>query len=350
MDLKLQGKSALVTGGSRAWAPRSRPSSATRERASLFLLGTRPRLRLQPRACALRPSERLPSRPTPPASERRVRCERGGRAAGGVDILVNGAAKAAGGPPTSFLDLDDDDLRSEMETKVLGYLRCVRAVAPQMIERGWGRIINISGLAARRTGSVFGSVRNVSVAAMSKNLADELGPKGVNVTVVHPWVTETEGVKGMIRAGAAAVGSPRRSSRRSRRRRQHWPDRPALRGRPRGHVPCLATQCRHQRRWGLGRWRPGRADLLLTRASAEPSPARVGPMQTVVNALPRQRSRDGSGGRCMAERARPRPADSGGGRPPGATTSRTAALVLHADRSWRALLPPAASTGSSATR
>jgi NAD(P)-dependent dehydrogenase (short-subunit alcohol dehydrogenase family) len=93
-----------------------------------------------------------------------------------------------------------------METKVLGYLRCVRAVAPEMTERGWGRIINISGLAVRRTGSLFGSVRNVSVAAMSKNLADELGPKGVNVTTVNPWITETEGVRGIIRGGAAARG------------------------------------------------------------------------------------------------------------------------------------------------
>ncbi|MGH3642821.1 MAG: SDR family NAD(P)-dependent oxidoreductase [Mycobacterium sp.] len=125
---------------------------------------------------------------------------------GGVDILVNSAAKAAGGPPTGLVDLDDDELRSEIETKVLGYLRCAKAVAPQMIERGWGRIINISGLNARRTGSVFGSIRNVAVAAMSKNLADELGPQGINVTVVHPWLTETEGVQNIIRNGAAAKG------------------------------------------------------------------------------------------------------------------------------------------------
>jgi NAD(P)-dependent dehydrogenase (short-subunit alcohol dehydrogenase family) len=125
---------------------------------------------------------------------------------GGIDILVNGAAKAAGGPPTAYTDLDDDVLRAEMETKVLGYLRCIRAVAPQMVEQGWGRIINIAGLAARRSGSVFGAIRNVSVAAMTKNLADELGPHGVNVTVVHPWVTETAGVKAMIKAGAEARG------------------------------------------------------------------------------------------------------------------------------------------------
>nr|WP_246306195.1 SDR family NAD(P)-dependent oxidoreductase [Allobranchiibius huperziae] len=125
---------------------------------------------------------------------------------GGVDILVNAAAKAAGGPPTGFQDLDDDALRTEMETKVLGYLRCARAVAPQMIDRGWGRVINISGLNLRRTGSMFGAIRNVSVVAMSKNLADELGPHGVNVTVVHPGLTLTDGVHEMIRAGASDRG------------------------------------------------------------------------------------------------------------------------------------------------
>jgi NAD(P)-dependent dehydrogenase (short-subunit alcohol dehydrogenase family) len=94
----------------------------------------------------------------------------------------------------------------EVETKVLGYLRCARAVAPYMIDRGWGRIVNISGLAARQAGSTAGSIRNVAVAAMTKNLADELGPAGVNVTVVHPGMTVTERTPGMIARNAAALG------------------------------------------------------------------------------------------------------------------------------------------------
>ena len=126
---------------------------------------------------------------------------------GGVDILVNAAATPwSAGKPSDFASTTDDVVRGELEIKVLGYLRTARAVAPHLVEQGWGRIINISGLNARRTGSVFGSIRNVSVAAMSKNLADELGPQGTNVTVVHPWLTETEGIQNMIRNGAAAKG------------------------------------------------------------------------------------------------------------------------------------------------
>jgi NAD(P)-dependent dehydrogenase (short-subunit alcohol dehydrogenase family) len=105
---------------------------------------------------------------------------------GQVDILVNCAAEANSGP------MGDDELEAQINVKVAGALRCARAFAPQMAQRGWGRIVNVSGLAARRSGSVVGSVRNVALAAMTKNLADEYGRDGVNVTVVHPGMTITE--------------------------------------------------------------------------------------------------------------------------------------------------------------
>jgi NAD(P)-dependent dehydrogenase (short-subunit alcohol dehydrogenase family) len=121
---------------------------------------------------------------------------------GGVDILVNAAATPATGAPFT-----DDDLEREVNVKVRGYLRCARAFAPQMAERGWGRIINISGLAARQTGSIVGTVRNVAVAAMTKNLADELGSQGINVTVVHPGMTRTERTPEAMAAMAQARGT-----------------------------------------------------------------------------------------------------------------------------------------------
>ena len=69
-----------------------------------------------------------------------------------------------------------------------------------MASRGWGRIINLSGMAARQSGTIIGSMRNVSVAALTKNLADELGPLGINVSVVHPGLTRTERTAGMVEA------------------------------------------------------------------------------------------------------------------------------------------------------
>jgi NAD(P)-dependent dehydrogenase (short-subunit alcohol dehydrogenase family) len=121
---------------------------------------------------------------------------------GGVDILVNAAATPATGAP--FVD---DDLEREVNVKVRGYLRCARAVAPHMAQGGWGRIVNISGLAARQTGSIVGTVRNVAVAALTKNLADELGGQGINCTVVHPGMTRTERTPEAMAAMAQARGT-----------------------------------------------------------------------------------------------------------------------------------------------
>ncbi len=112
---------------------------------------------------------------------------------GGVDILVNAAAMPGGVvAPPALAEITTEALWDEVNTKVMGYLRCAREVAPGMTASGWGRIINIAGIAARMSGSTIGTIRNVSVSALTKNLADELGPQGINVTVVHPGATRTE--------------------------------------------------------------------------------------------------------------------------------------------------------------
>jgi NAD(P)-dependent dehydrogenase (short-subunit alcohol dehydrogenase family) len=129
-------------------------------------------------------------------------------AMGGVDILVNTAAAPwSAAKNTVASRTSDDAMREEFEEKVLGYLRSARAVAPHMIANGWGRILNVSGLGARRSGSVAQTVRNISVAAITKNLADELGPHGVNVTVVHPGLTRTDAVAELVDQRVAAGAS-----------------------------------------------------------------------------------------------------------------------------------------------
>src|SRR5947208_12396206 len=83
-----------------------------------------------------------------------------------------------------------------------------------MKERGWGRIISLSGMAARLGRAALGSMRNVAVVAMTKNLADELGPFGINVTVVHPGRTRTEATAGVLARRIAAEGiSPEEAER-----------------------------------------------------------------------------------------------------------------------------------------
>ncbi len=128
-------------------------------------------------------------------------------ALGGLNILVNNAASPGSmHGPMKLAELSADHALADLQVKVLGYLRCARAAVPYMQRNGWGRMVNISGLAARGSGNTVGSIRNVSVAAMTKNLADELGPDGINVTVVHPGLTRTEATPPRIEQIAESNG------------------------------------------------------------------------------------------------------------------------------------------------
>jgi NAD(P)-dependent dehydrogenase (short-subunit alcohol dehydrogenase family) len=137
----------------------------------------------------------------------RAMVERAVAELGGVDVLVNCAAQPGGqSAPPRLADIDDGVFWPDVNVKVMGYLRCIREVVPHMVARGGGRIVNVSGLAARSTGSTVGSIRNVAVAAMTKNLADELGPHGISVVVVHPALTRTEKTPAVLRAQAERQG------------------------------------------------------------------------------------------------------------------------------------------------
>jgi NAD(P)-dependent dehydrogenase (short-subunit alcohol dehydrogenase family) len=204
VDLELTGRRALVTGGSRGIGLAvGRALAAEGADVALVARGEEA-LRDAAEEVAVESGRRVIAVTADTGDDASVTAMVGEVIAqlGGVDILVNAAATPATGAPFT-----DDDLEAEINVKVRGYLRCARAVAPQMVERGWGRIVNISGLAARSTGSVVGSVRNVAVAAMSKNLADELGPRGVHVVVVHPGMTRTERTPDALAAMADARGT-----------------------------------------------------------------------------------------------------------------------------------------------
>jgi NAD(P)-dependent dehydrogenase (short-subunit alcohol dehydrogenase family) len=126
---------------------------------------------------------------------------------GRVDILVNCAAAVGGqGKPPTLAEITNEAFFADMNVKVLGYLRTIREVVPHMAIQGGGRIINISGLAALHTGSTIGSIRNVGVAALTKNLADELAPSGISVVCVHPGRTRTEKTAEFVERQAKAHG------------------------------------------------------------------------------------------------------------------------------------------------
>jgi NAD(P)-dependent dehydrogenase (short-subunit alcohol dehydrogenase family) len=208
MDLELKGRRAIVTGGSKGIG-KAIARTLLEEGAAVALVA-RGEQDLEAARLELAASGgTVIAVPADTGNDASVRAmvERVVAELGGVDILVNSAAKAGGqGPVPALAQITDELFWDDMNVKVMGYLRCAREVAPYMKAQGWGRIINISGLAARQSGSTIGSMRNVAVAALSKNLADELGPHGINVTVVHPGLTRTEKTAGVLAARATASG------------------------------------------------------------------------------------------------------------------------------------------------
>lgn len=209
MDLGLDGLRAIVTGGNRGIGLAVADRLA--QEGAHTALVARDEVALAAAADRVgRHGTRVTTHPTDVTDDAAVRATVAAVVAahGGVDVLVNAAARRAGaGPVPPLTELTDDAVRVELETKVLGYLRFARATAPHMTAQGFGRIVNVSGLNARLASSLVGSVRNVAVVAMTKNLADELGPSGVLVTVVHPGHTVTERTPDLLAAAAERAGS-----------------------------------------------------------------------------------------------------------------------------------------------
>lgn len=194
MDLLLSGKHALVTGGSRGIG-RAIALALAHEGVDVAICSRNlDEIQATARELAAETGANVVGIAADTGSRDGVAnlVREAAAAVGHIDILVNNAATAAGrNRPPKLAEITRDALLTEIDVKVLGYLFAAQEVTPGMVERGWGRIVNVAGLAHRTTGSTIGTIRNVSVAAITKNLADELGPAGITVNCVHPGLTRT---------------------------------------------------------------------------------------------------------------------------------------------------------------
>ena len=191
MDLQLAGKVAIVTGGSRGIG-KAIGRALAREGASVALVG-RDSAALDAACAEIGKSARPFIADTGDDAAVKSMVDAVAAAFGRIDILVNCAAKpGAQGKVPTLAEITGEMLWDDLNVKVMGYMRTAREVLPHMKRQGGGRIVNISGGAARTTGSITGSVRNVGVVALTKNMAEELAPHGITAVCVHPGLTRTE--------------------------------------------------------------------------------------------------------------------------------------------------------------
>jgi 3-oxoacyl-[acyl-carrier protein] reductase len=110
---------------------------------------------------------------------------------GGLDVLVNNAGSA------KWRDLDDvpdEDWRAQYELNVMAPLRAMRAAAPAMAERGWGRIVNVCSTAGKRPSASMPdySVAKAAELSLSRLFADRYASRGVLVNAICPGPVASE--------------------------------------------------------------------------------------------------------------------------------------------------------------
>ncbi|WP_163269461.1 SDR family NAD(P)-dependent oxidoreductase [Chelativorans alearense] len=114
---------------------------------------------------------------------------------GTIDILVNNAAIR---PHKPFLEMDESDWHSVVDTSLTAAFRTTQAFLPGMVDKGWGRIISMTGMKAIKgyfEGAPISAAKH-GIWGLTKALATEFGPHGITANAVSPGQTLTEGRDG----------------------------------------------------------------------------------------------------------------------------------------------------------
>jgi 3-oxoacyl-[acyl-carrier protein] reductase len=118
--------------------------------------------------------------------------ERVERELGPVTILVNNAGLSL---QARLEDYDPDAMARMRRTNADGVIHATRAAAPRMRERGYGRIVNLTSIAAHGTrlpGNAFYAASKAEVDILTRRFAMELGPSGITVNAIAPGFIATE--------------------------------------------------------------------------------------------------------------------------------------------------------------
>jgi 3-oxoacyl-[acyl-carrier protein] reductase len=124
---------------------------------------------------------------------------------GGADILVNNA----GGPtPGGFLDLSDDEWEKAFRLTLLSAVRMSRAALPFMLEKGWGRIVNLTSLSVKQPigGLILSNSLRSAVVGMAKTLSQEVAARGVTVNNIATGTFDTERIRSIFQDRANRQG------------------------------------------------------------------------------------------------------------------------------------------------
>ncbi len=207
MELGLRGKVALVAAASRGLG-RAVAEELASEGVSLILCARTENL-LEDVCCEIRERKDVSVLGVPTDLSKTEDIERLISEAlkhfGQIDILVTNA----GGPPAAtFENLSRDDWMQATALLLDSVLDLTRLVLPGMKERRWGRILNITSIAAKQSveNLILSNSLRAAVTGFAKTLADEVAAFGVTVNNIMPGYTRTERVEQLALTIAAKEG------------------------------------------------------------------------------------------------------------------------------------------------
>ena len=212
MDLGLEGRACAVTGAS-SGIGRATALSLAREGAAILLVGRREQplaeVAQECRQAGARVEKLAVDVTAADAGDRVVEALLGNFER--IDVLVNNAGTSA----IRTLDqLTDDDWQTQWELNVIGPMRLMRAAAPEMASRGWGRIVNVCSSSGKRPSStnMAYSVAKAAELSLSRAFAELYAGKGVLINAVAPGPVQTDlwmAPGGMADQAARAQGKSR---------------------------------------------------------------------------------------------------------------------------------------------
>ena len=193
MDLRLEGRVALVTAASRGLG-RAVATELAREGARV-VISSRDEETLASTAAEIgeETGGEVGYFPADLSEEGHIEAlvSHSAERFGGMDILVNNT----GGPPAgSFDEFGDEAWRKAFESILMSLVRAVRAVLPFMRDRGSGRIVNIASSSIKQPieNLVLSNTFRAGLAGLAKSLSFELGPYGILVNTLGPGRISTE--------------------------------------------------------------------------------------------------------------------------------------------------------------
>jgi NAD(P)-dependent dehydrogenase (short-subunit alcohol dehydrogenase family) len=192
MDLHLEGRTAVITGGASGLG-RATAEYMRREGVNLFLADFNEETLATAREELTAAGARVETRRVDVRSfeECAAMVDAAVAAYGAVDILVNSAG--IGGPIKYFADSTPEDWADLVAVNFVGVMNCCRAVTDHMIERNYGKIVSMaseSGRANEKRIVVYGATKG-GVISLTRGIAAELGRYSINVNAVCPGVTHT---------------------------------------------------------------------------------------------------------------------------------------------------------------